>query len=38
MSDQQSIFNSLKDEGPQAWLAYLRSFEEVNRSRVSVCC
>jgi hypothetical protein len=28
MSDQQSIFNSLKDEGPQAWLAYLRPFEE----------
>jgi hypothetical protein len=28
MSDLQGIFNSLKDEGPQAWRAYLRPFEE----------
>jgi hypothetical protein len=27
-SDQQSIMNSLKDEGPKAWLAYLRPFED----------
>jgi hypothetical protein len=28
MSDQQSLFNTLKDEGPEAWRAYLRPFEE----------
>jgi len=27
-NDQQSIMNSLKDERPEAWLAYLRPFEE----------
>jgi len=26
--DQQSIMDSLKDEGPEAWRAYLRPFEE----------
>ena len=28
MSDQQLIFNSLKDEGPRAWLTFLRPFEK----------
>lgn len=27
-TDQQSIMNSLKDEGPEAWRAYLHPFEE----------
>ena len=27
-ADQQSIMDSLKDEGPEAWRAYLRPFEE----------
>ena len=27
-TDQQSIMNSLKDKGPEAWRAYLRPFEE----------
>jgi hypothetical protein len=27
-NDQQSIMNSLKDEGPEAWLAYLRPIEQ----------
>jgi hypothetical protein len=27
-SDQQSIFNSLKDKGPEEWRAYLRPLEE----------
>src|SRR5580692_5286750 len=27
-TDQQSILNSLKDERPEVWLAYLRPFEE----------
>jgi hypothetical protein len=27
-NDQQDIFDSLKGEGPQAWRAYLRPFEE----------
>ena len=26
--DQQSIFNSLKDKGPEAWSAYLHRFED----------
>src|SRR3954471_1089413 len=26
--DQQSILNSLRDKGPEAWRAYLRPFEE----------
>jgi hypothetical protein len=34
MSDQQSTFNSLKNEGPQAWLAYLRPFEEGESTSV----
>jgi hypothetical protein len=28
MTEQERIFNSLKNEGPEAWLAYLRPFEE----------
>ena len=27
-ADQQSIMDSLRDKGPEAWLAYLRPFEE----------
>jgi len=27
-TDQQSIMNSLKDKGPEAWNAYLRPFED----------
>ena len=27
-SDQQSIFNSLKDKGPEAWRGYLHPFED----------
>src|SRR5215469_5087589 len=27
-TDQQSIMNSLKDKGPEAWRAYLHPFEE----------
>lgn len=27
-TDQQSIMNSLKDKGPEAWRAYLRPFED----------
>lgn len=27
-TDQQSIMNSLRDQGPEAWRAYLRPFEE----------
>ncbi len=27
-NDQQSIFNSLQNEGPRAWLSYLRPFEK----------
>ena len=27
-TDQQSIMNSLKDKGPEAWSAYLRRFED----------
>ena len=27
-TDQQSIFNSLKDKGPEAWREYLRPFEK----------
>jgi hypothetical protein len=27
-ADQQSIMDSLRDEGPEAWRAYLRPFEE----------
>jgi len=26
-TDQQSIFNSLKDKEPEAWIAYLHRFE-----------
>jgi hypothetical protein len=27
-TNQQSILNTLRDTGPEAWLAYLRPFEE----------
>ena len=30
--DQQTVFNSLKMQGPEAWLAYLHSFEESGRA------
>ena len=30
--DQQTAFNTLKMQGPLAWLAYLRNFEETGRA------